>query len=149
MDSKKYEIVSRTLIVILALLLPRQLSPADITLSDADSAACIEQLEIPTYTVFSRSARLTGTAEALLYLDHSGRPGKVVVSGVSQLLQKEVADKMADSRFLAQCGGKTIRIIFVYELVGEEKYGIGTGRISFAPPNRFIIRNNPPMVMVD
>ena len=99
---------------------------------------CLEHLEIPEYPPLARQARIQAiqTVKVLLSdqatiqnIEHSLQTKDVK----HERLWNEGAEKaIKNSRFLKTCGGKTITLVFHYELSGDERT-----TFAFEPPNHF------------
>jgi hypothetical protein len=107
---------------------------------------CLEHLEIPDYPPLARTANIqvTQTVKVLLSdqataqnIQHSlqGNPIKF------EMLFKEVAEEaLKNSRFSKTCGGKTITLVFHYEIRDDSNK---SSLFAFGPPNQFWIRAGP------
>ena len=107
---------------------------------------CLEHLEVPDYPPLPRQARLQAiqTVKVLLSdqatvqgVDHSLQ-GKAV--NAERLFKKGAEKALKNSRFSKTCGGKTITLVFHYELRDDPNR---SSLFAFEPPNHFWIRDGP------
>jgi hypothetical protein len=102
---------------------------------------CLEHLEIPDYPSLARQARIQATQTVKVLLSDQATIQSIAVSlqGKAVNLEsffKEGAEKaVKNSRFSKTCGGKTITVVFQYELSNDD------GSLAFEPPNHFLIRS--------
>ncbi len=101
---------------------------------------CLEHLEIPEYPPLARQARIQAIRTVKVLLSD-----QATIQNVEQSLQgkvmkfdalfKEGTEKaLKNSRFSKTCGGKTITLVFQYELSDDRSF-------AFEPPNHFLIRS--------
>ena len=111
---------------------------------------CLERLEIPDYPLVARTARIQviQTVKVLLSdqatiqnVDQSLQ-GKAV--NVEKFFQESAEKALKNSRFSKTCGGKTITLVFHYELRDDPNK---SSLFAFKPPNHFWIRYGPVYVM--
>jgi hypothetical protein len=102
---------------------------------------CLEHLEIPDYPPLARSARLPATQTVKVHLSNQAILQSIELSLQEKAVNrdkffKESAEKaLKNSRFSKTCGGKTITLVFHYEL------SHGDRSLAFEPPNHFLIRS--------
>ena len=107
---------------------------------------CLESLEIPDYPPLARQAQIQVIQTVKVLLSD-----QATIQNVEQSLHvktaeversfKEGAEKaLKNSRFSKTCGGKTITLVFHYEIREDEK---GSSLFAFGPPNHFWIRYGP------
>lgn len=112
--------------------------------------ACLERLEMPDYPALPRQARIQITQTVTVLLSD-----QATIQSVEQSLQgkafnlekffKEGAEKaLKNSRFSKTCGGKTITLVFHYEIRDDPNR---SSLFAFEPPNHFWIRAGPFYVM--
>ena len=103
---------------------------------------CLERLEMPGYPPLPRHARIqrVQTVRVLLSDEASALTVESSLQGKSTGIEKdfkESAEKaLKSSRFSKTCGGKTIMLVFHYELQEDPNQSL----FAFAPPNHFWIR---------
>jgi hypothetical protein len=108
--------------------------------STRDPFECVEEFFIPAYTSLARNAGSRGTA--LVHLRFSSGAADISVSGVTADLEASVLSAMKRSTFRKSCVGKGAE--FTFQFMVEVGGGtIGNPMVSFAPPNKFIIRVAP------
>ena len=106
---------------------------------------CLEHLEMPDYPALSRQARIQGIQTVVVLLS-----GRATLQTVQSSIQarpalvenafKESAEKaLKNSRFSKNCGGKTVTLVFHYELREDDNKSL----FAFEPPNHFWIRAGP------
>ena len=108
------------------------------TAESPSNIECLEHLEIPDYPPLARQARVqaTQTVKTLLSNQATLRSIEVSVQGKAAALFKEGAEKaLKNSRFSKTCGGKTITLVFHYELSNDDR------SLAFEPPNHFFVRS--------
>ena len=111
---------------------------------------CLERLEIPDYPPLARSARIevTQTVKVLLSAQATTQSieqtlqGKVVK--LDGLFKEGVEKALKNSRFSKTCGGRTVTLVFHYEIRAEPNR---SSLFGFGPPNHFWIRYGPVYVM--
>jgi hypothetical protein len=109
---------------------------------------CLERLEMPDYPPLPRTARIQGiqTVKVLLSDQATAQTVESSLQGKSTGIEKdfkESAEKaLKNSRFSKTCGGKTITLVFHYEIREDSNKSL----FAFAPPNHFWIRFEPPYV---
>jgi hypothetical protein len=102
---------------------------------------CLEHLEIPNYPPLARTGRLQATQTVKVLLSGQATLQSIELSldekAVNlEIFFKEGAEKaVKNSRFSKTCGGKTITLVFHYELSTDN------GSLAFEPPNHFWIRS--------
>ena len=106
---------------------------------------CLERLEMPEYPPLARQARIEGTQTVKVVLSGEGTVRTVESSFQAKIAEVEKAFKKSAERAInasqlsKTCGGKTITLIFHYELhVGGDK-----PLFAFGPPNQFWVRAVP------
>jgi len=107
---------------------------------------CLERLEIPGYPPLSRQANIQviQTVKVLLSdqatiqdVEQSLR-GKVVK--LDRLFKEGAEKALKNSRFSKTCGGRTITLVFHYEIRDDPNR---SALFAFGPPNHFWIRAVP------
>ena len=118
-----------------------QVAPAE----SPSNIGCLERLEMPDYPPLPRQAHIQAIQTVKVLLS-----GQATVETIESSIQakptaverafKESAEKaLKNSRFSKACGGKTITLVFHYELREDEKKSL----FAFEPPNHFWIRAGP------
>jgi hypothetical protein len=119
-----------------------QASPAD----RQSNIECLERLEIPEYPPLPRQARIQAiqTVRVLLSDEATVQNIESIVQGNHPTVEKDFkqgAEKaLENSRFSKTCGGKTITLVFHYELRDDPNT---SSLFAFGPPNHFWIRYGP------
>jgi hypothetical protein len=107
---------------------------------------CLESLEIPDYPPLPRMARIQAiqTINVLLSDQATVQNIESIFQGKHHILEKDFkqgAEKaLKNSRFSMTCGGKTIRLVFHYEIRDDPS---NSSLFAFGPPNHFWIRYGP------
>lgn len=102
---------------------------------------CLEHLEIPVYQPLARSARLQGIQTVKVLLSDQATLQSIEISfqgksvNTGEFFKPGAEKALKNSRFSKICGGKTITLVFHYEL------SIDDGSMAFEPPNHFLIRS--------
>jgi len=134
--------------VIAGLLLAIALYRASGQAGSAESLSnieCLDRLEIPDYPPLPRAASIQGTQAVKVFLSEHAAVLAVESSipargAATQKAFKESAEKaVKKSRFSKTCGGKTIALVFHYEIREDENKSL----FAFEPPNHFWIRAGP------
>ena len=108
---------------------------------------CLEHLEIPAYPPLARAGRFEATQNVKVLLSDQAtvRDIQYTLRAIDlklEVLFRQVADKaFKNSRFSKTCGGKTITMVFHYELSLDER-----PTFAFEPPNHFFIRSGAVIV---
>lgn len=112
--------------------------------------ACVERLEIPTYPPLAKAARIAGALTASLTVGLDGSAQGVTLTTESgtrphPILRPSVEKSVGASSFARACAGKTVTLVFHFEL-GEKLTDSLQPITSFGYPNHFWI-TAPPMLM--
>jgi hypothetical protein len=107
---------------------------------------CVEHLEMPDYPPLPRQGRFQAALifkvllsdQATVQSIEDGLQGIVV--NVERLLKEGTEKALKISRFSKTCGGKTITLVFHYELLDDDS---NRALFAFEPPNHFWIRSRP------
>jgi hypothetical protein len=107
---------------------------------------CLERLEIPDYPPLPRQARIQTiqtikvllSDQATVQSIEQSLQGKVVK--LDQLFKEGAERALKNSRFSKTCGGKTIMLVFHYEIRDDPNR---SSLFAFGPPNHFWIRYGP------
>ena len=92
---------------------------------------------------------VSGTVNAALVLSSKARPQRVEfktarnASHAIGLLTQSVQTAIQEASYFPTCGGKTVQLVFVSELVGVSE-GTPKRAVSFGSPNRFWITSEAP-----
>ncbi len=117
---------------------------------DPTNAICAERIEIPSFPMLARQARLSGTLSVKVKLGPNGAVAEV--SAESQLnndraqpvLLTPIERALRKSRFRPNCAGKVVILEFTFGIDGDP-YDGQTQEIAFGYPNRFWITTRPPI----
>jgi TonB family protein len=120
---------------------------------DVDSANmnCVKRLEMPAYPALAKSALITGTVTASIALDTEAKTQKVETSFESRSLamfDESLNAALKKSDFQKNCAGKTIRIVFHFEITGRPADDPKV-TIAYGYPNEFWVVVEPHTPMID
>jgi hypothetical protein len=107
---------------------------------------CLERLEIPDYPPLPRTALIRAIQTVKVHLSDQATMQNIESSLQGKAISvekdfKEGAEKaLRNSRFSKACGGKTITLVFHYELRDDPNR---SSLFAFEPPNHFLIRSGP------
>ena len=135
-------LISGLLIVIAPYRASGQTGPVE----SSSNIECVERLEIPDYPPLPRTASIQAIQTVKVLLSDratvqsikSDLLGKVV--SVERDFRDAAEKTLKSSRFSKTCGGKTITLVFHYEIRDDPK---GSSLFAFGPPNHFWIRYGP------
>jgi hypothetical protein len=116
--------------------------------ADTPNAACVERLEMPTYPLLARQARLAGTLSVTVTLG----PGATVENITTKAdLNNNTAqgvfftplkNTILKGRFREDCAGKQVTLIFEFRISGDPS-DRQQQEAAFGFPNRFWITARP------
>ncbi len=134
-------LIAGLLLVIAPYRAPGQAAPEE----SPSNIGCVEHLEMPDYPPLPRQARIQGiqTVKVLLSEQATVQTVQSSIQARPALVEKafkESAEKaVKNSRFSKTCGGKTVTLVFQYELRADDSKSL----FAFEPPNHFWIRAGP------
>jgi hypothetical protein len=110
---------------------------------------CLQRLEIPEYPALPRQAQIQVIQTIKVILSDQATVQDIESSLQGRaILEKNFKDgaenALKNSQFSKTCGGKTITLVFHYELRDDPKR---SSLFAFGPPNHFWIRYGPLYVM--
>src|SRR5947199_6799840 len=82
------------------------------------SDQCITSLELPAYPRLAVLSRVSGSGVATVMIGEKGNPKSIEISHLPPLLEREVRNRLQESRFALTCRAKSVRLIFTFALVG-------------------------------
>lgn len=124
------------------------IATAQVSPAFESNAACLERFEIPSYPPIARQARIEGTITATLRVSSNGSAETIATDFASQLSGSKMAvsptveKAIREARFLPECTGKTVTLIFDFKIAGPPTNSPRQS-ISFGAPNRFWIVSEP------
>lgn len=104
---------------------------------------CLERLEVPEYPPLARQARIQAIQTVKVLLSDQGTVQAIEHSwqgtavNVERLFKGGAEKALKDSRFSKTCGGKTVTLVFHYEVREDDKK---KSLFAFGTPNQFWIR---------
>jgi hypothetical protein len=112
--------------------------------------ACVERVEIPAYPPLAKAARIAGAITASLAVGPNGSAQSVTLTTEpgtrpNPILRPSVEKSVGASSFGKACAGKTVTLVFHFEL-GEKLTDSPQPIVSFGYPNHFWI-TAPPMLV--
>lgn len=103
---------------------------------------CIEELVIPQFTPLAKNAGSQGEVRVEIRFEVSRTKPDIKISSADVILRGPVSLAMAASRFRPNCAGPPIDLRFRFQTSSGPDTG-RTSRISFLPPNIFLIKTDP------
>jgi hypothetical protein len=110
---------------------------------DRVNIGCVTRLRLPAYPPIAQSAMLRPSMTVAVSLTGDGSPRSITfedvsVSGdrpdlVERIFRPAIEGAMKESRFAPTCGGKTVRLVFSFQIGGDIE------QVYFLSPNRFEI----------
>jgi len=110
------------------------------------NVGCLERLEMPDYPPLPRQVRIQGIQTVKVLLSEQATVQTVESSfqarttAVEKAFKESAEKALKNSRFSKTCGGKTITLVFHYELRDDPNR---SSLFAFEPPNHFWIRYGP------
>jgi hypothetical protein len=107
---------------------------------------CLERLEVPDYPPLPRTASIQAVQTVKVHLSDQATVQNVESSLQGKVINlekdfKDAAQKsLKNSRFSKTCGGKTLTLVFHYEMRDDPNQ---SSLFAFGPPNHFWIRYGP------
>ena len=119
---------------------------------DRVNIECVTRLRLPVYPPIARSAMVSPSMTVAVSLSEDGAPRSVAFENVSgtpadlleRVFRPSVEGALKESRFDAACGGKTVRLVFSFQIDRDWPAGV-----YFLFPNRFEIEADPPVFNVE
>ena len=117
---------------------------------NSSNVECVERLEIPDYPPLARMARIQVMQTVKVLLSDQAATQSIEQSLQGKVVKldgsfKEGAEKaLRNSRFSKTCAGKTITLVFHYEIRDDSNK---SSLFGFGPPNHFWIRYGPVYAM--
>ena len=132
--------------------LPKSLTPE----TDSSNIGCVQRLEMPGYNRLALSARIQGTITTSVLLSPTASPEEITterqgtteaVTNGLKLLVPSIEQAIKKSTFRSECRGKTVRLVFRFEIKGAFR-DRPTESSAFGFPNEFWITVPPlpPMI---
>jgi hypothetical protein len=115
---------------------------------DDSNIICVERLQMPTYVPLAKMARIEGTVTAMVSLSPNGLVQQVGTGKAHPLLAPSVKEAIRQAMFRSNCGGRTVVLIFHFNIRGEPS-DYPKQSVSFGFPNHFWIVSEPYGLMVE
>ena len=106
--------------------------------------ACIAEMSVPTYRGVVWLSRTAGQATISIDIGSNGFPISVDVQSAQPLLVRYLKVSMQTVRFIDRCAGQTIKMTFVYRLIGDPGPE-PRNEVTLKPQNTFEISARPPI----
>lgn len=131
---------------LLLVVAPNRASGQPRSLESPSNIECLEHLEIPDYPPLARAGRFQGAETVKVVLSD-----QATVQGIEYIWQRNAVNlesffkagaerALKNSRFSKTCSGKTVTLVFHYELLDDDA---NRSLFAFDPPNQFWIRSGP------
>ena len=101
---------------------------------------CVAEIE-PEFGLAARRSP-GGTVKAVVQLDKGARIQSITTSGADIDLAQQVRTILADTSFHRSCEGKSVEIVFTFQLEGTPTNHPKT-TLRFRPPNHFVLITQP------
>jgi hypothetical protein len=111
--------------------------------------ACVDRLRLPTYPLLAQQARISGTVHAAVGLSATASPERIEIGPapnappVRGLLKAPVEKAIREAIFKKDCSGKTVELVFVFEIRGDAEE-TPKQTVSYGFPNIFRIESEAP-----
>ena len=112
---------------------------------------CVQRLEMPGYHRLAIAARIQGTITTSVLLSPTASPQEITtdrqgtieaVTNGLKILVPSIEQAIKKSTFRAECGGKTVRLVFQFQIKGAFRDN-PTESFAFGFPNEFWITTPP------
>jgi TonB family protein len=110
------------------------------------SLICVEKMELPSYPALAQQGQISGTISVDVMLSTTGTIQNVSVQDESKtsmpargVLVSAVSDAVRRAAFERSCAGRTVRLVFIFELAGVSDRPKQT--VTFGSPNKFWIKS--------
>ena len=86
--------------------------------------SCVDRIKVPAYPVLAQQARISGTVTATVVLSSTAHPERVDINVTTNVthakgvLMSPVEAAIGEARFNSACGGRTVELVFVFEING-------------------------------
>ena len=119
--------------------------------TDSSNIGCVQRLEIPGYLRLALVVRIQGTITTSVLLSPTGTPLEIttqrqgtteVLTNGLRMLVPSIEEAIKKSSFRSECGGKTVRLVFRFEIKGAFRDN-PTASFAFGFPNEFWISTPP------
>jgi hypothetical protein len=117
----------------------------------ATNVSCFERIIVPDYPALARQARIAADVTASIVIGRDSASHQITTrlagSKVGGAFFSERVEKaVRSSTFNNQCAGKTVELVFSFELGNDMPVEGSKQTISFSYPNRFIITSTAVLV---
>jgi len=107
--------------------------------------SCIERLIVPNYPALANMARIAADVKVSVMIGHEPATHRITTQvekthgDIKRLFSERVEKAIRSSTFNHQCLGRTIELVFSFELGNDMPVEGSKQTISFSYPNRFTI----------
>ena len=117
----------------------------------ATNASCLERIIVPNYPALANSARIAADVAVSVVIGRNSASHQITTQvekpdGLRRLFSERVEKAIRSSAFNNQCVGKTLELVFSFELGNESSVEGSKQTISFSYPNRFTITSTAVIV---
>ena len=114
--------------------------------------SCLDRLVVPNYPALAWSARIAADVTVSVVIGHDSATHRITTQvekpngDIKRLFSERVEKALRSSRFNHQCVGKTIELVFSFELGMDMPIEGSKQTVSFSYPNRFTITSTAVIV---
>ena len=112
------------------------------TADDASNISCVARIQLPTYPPLAKQAGIQGEVKVSVLLSADSSVERISVDSViprgESILVGPIKDVLRTARFRPGCAGKTVGLVFLFEIVGKSAI-YPKQSLSFGQPNKFWI----------
>jgi hypothetical protein len=114
--------------------------------------SCTQRLIVPDYPALARMARIAADVTVSVVIGHDSASHQITTQvkkphgDIRRLFSERVDNAVRSSTFNHQCVGKTIELVFSFELGDDMPVDGSKQTTSFSYPNRFTITSTATMV---
>jgi hypothetical protein len=118
----------------------------------AANVSCFERIIVPDYPALARQARIAADVTASIVIGRDSASHQITTrvekapGDIKRLFSERVEKAVRSSTFNTQCAGKTMELVFSFELGNDMPVDGSKQTISFSYPNRFTITSTAVLV---
>jgi hypothetical protein len=115
----------------------------------ATNVSCLARIAVPNYPALANSARIAADVTVSIVIGRDSASHQITTrvekphGDVRRLFAERVEKAIRSSTFNNQCVGRTIELVFSFELGNDMPVEGSKQTISFSYPNRFTITSGP------
>jgi hypothetical protein len=103
---------------------------------------CVSELTLPIDGLARAAGGSSGQIATVLHIGEGGQLASVKFQGGKELFRRQIDKAMRLSKFAPKCAGRTLTVIFSFEIQGEPLDNPGVW-FSFSSPNHFTLHTHP------